>query len=168
MSAVSKIFAAIKWIFGHKDTSLVMPTYDVPITVELQVHTSEISDEEFAARKAAAAQKRKEWNALGKEEHLNILGQRSRERALSRRNHQMELGVTEAIWLYSGAPCDIDPKNPQGNQDASHKAANGNRFKIAEGMFLDGKWTWPGHEDGCRCVSRAVIPALEDGRYNKQ
>jgi uncharacterized protein with gpF-like domain len=83
------------------------------------------------------------------------------------RERQQRLGITEAIWLYSGAPCDIDPKKPQGNQDASHKAANGKRFRVAEGMFLDGKWTWPGNEDGCRCVSRPVIPALDDGRYNK-
>lgn len=168
MSTVLKLFAAIKSVFGSKATSPVKPTYGIPITVELQVHASEISDEEFAARKAAAAQKRKEWNALGKEEQLNILGQWSRERALSNRNRQLELGITEAIWLYSGAPCDIDPRKPRGNQNASHKAANGKRFMIAEGMFLDGKWTWPGHEDGCRCVSRSVIPALDDGRYKKQ
>ncbi len=167
MSTVSKLFAAIKNVFSHKATSPVKPTDGIPITVELRVHTSEISDEEFAARKAAAAQTRKEWNTLGKEEESNILGQCSRERVLSNRNRQLQLGITEAIWLYSGAPCDIDPRKPQGNQDACHKAANGKRFKIAEGMFLDGKWTWPGHEAGCRRVSRSVIPELDDGRYNK-
>lgn len=168
MSTVFKFFAAIKGVFGHKATNSEKPTCRIPITVKLQVHTSEISDEEFAARKATAAQKRKEWNALGKEAQAQILSQRSRERALSNQNRQLELGISEAIWLYSGAPCDIDPKNPQGNQDACHKAANGKRFKISEGMFLDGKWTWPGHENGCRCASRSIIPELDEGRYNKQ
>ncbi len=85
----------------------------------------------------------------------------SKATAVITRERQQQLGITEAIWLYSGAPCDIDPKKPQGNQDASHKAANGKRFKVAEGMFLDGKWTWPGCEEGCKCVSRSIIPELE-------
>ena len=91
----------------------------------------------------------------------------SKATAVITRERQQRLGITEAIWLYSGAPCDIDPKKPQGNQNTSHKAANRKRFKVAEGMFLDGKWTWPGYEDGCRCVSRSVVPAFDDGRYNK-
>lgn len=164
MSAISELFAAIRNGFGHKATNSENPTCRIPITVKLQVHTSEISDEEFAARKMAAAQERKEWNALGKEEQAKILSQRSREQALSNQNRQLELGISEATWLYSGAPCYIDPKKPQGGQDACHKAANGKRFKIAEGMFLDGKWTWPGHENGCRCVSRSIIPELDDDR----
>jgi hypothetical protein len=139
----------------------------VPISIEFKVITSEISEEEFSARKVAAAQKRKEWRALGKEEQLKILGQRSRERSLDVRARQLELGITEAVWLYSGAPCEINPKKPTGHQDEAHKNANGKRYKISDGMYLDGKWTWPGYEDGCRCVSRSVIPDLDDGRYNK-
>lgn len=75
------------------------------------------------------------------------------------RIRQQSLGITEAIWRYSGAPCGINPKKP-GRLDTAHKAANGKRYKIAEGMFLDGKWTWPGYEDGCRCSSRSILPGL--------
>ncbi len=75
------------------------------------------------------------------------------------RIRQQSLGITEAIWQYSGAPCGTNPKNP-GRQNNTHKAANGKRYKIAEGMFLDGKWTWPGYEDGCRCGSRSIIEGL--------
>ena len=67
------------------------------------------------------------------------------------RTRQMSLGLTEAVWMHSHAGHTPRP---------SHLAANGETYKIAEGMFLDGKWVQPGQEINCRCVSRAVIPAL--------
>ena len=72
---------------------------------------------------------------------------------------QHSLGITEAIWMYTGAPCGANPKKP-GRQNTAHKAANGKRYKIAEGMLLNGKWTWPGYEDGCRCFSKSVIEGI--------
>lgn len=73
---------------------------------------------------------------------------------------QLSLGITEATWMYSGAPC-IDPREEWTDayraQDAAHKAANGKRFKIRKGMYVDGRWTWPGREEGCKCVSRRMI-----------
>ncbi len=144
---------ALGKLFSAKNT--------VPIAIEFKVITSEISEEEFSARKTAAAQIRKEWRALGKEEQLKILSQRARERSLAVRAHQLELRIAEAVWLYSGAPCELYPKNPTGHQNAAHKDANGKRYKVIEGMYLDGKWTWPGYEEGCRCVSRSVIKALD-------
>jgi hypothetical protein len=79
--------------------------------------------------------------------------------ALMNRENQQKLGVTQAIWLYSGAPCEMDPKKP-GSQDAAHKAANGKHFDVSKGMFLDGKWTWPGVELGCRCASKSIVPGF--------
>jgi hypothetical protein len=38
--------------------------------------------------------------------------------------------------------------------------ANGKLFEISTGMFLNGKWTWPGVEPGCRCISKSVIPGF--------
>ncbi|MHB8390522.1 MAG: hypothetical protein ACYDBH_13235 [Acidobacteriaceae bacterium] len=73
--------------------------------------------------------------------------------AVITRERQTSLGITQAIWRYSGAPCEIDPRNPSGTQDAAHEAANNQLYEVSKGMFLDGKWTWPGYEDGCRCVS---------------
>lgn len=75
---------------------------------------------------------------------------------------RLKLGITEAIWQYSGAPCEINPTKPIGMQDAEHKAANGKRFNISKGMLIGGKYIWPGYEDGCKCTSRAVIPGFED------
>jgi uncharacterized protein with gpF-like domain len=83
--------------------------------------------------------------------------------ALMQRVRQETLGITQAKWLYSGAPCKINPKKPtdqENQQDAAHRAANGKLFDVSKGMFLDGKWTWPRVEPGCRCVSISVIPGL--------
>ena len=79
--------------------------------------------------------------------------------ALMNRERQESLGIKSALWLYSGAPCEINPKSPTG-QDAVHRAANGKPFDVSKGMFVDGKWTWPGVEPGCRCVSKSVVPGF--------
>jgi uncharacterized protein with gpF-like domain len=89
----------------------------------------------------------------------------NRAASLMNKTKQQSLGIEYARWMYSGAPCVTNPKKPTPadiEQDAAHKAANGQRFKISEGMLLNGKWTWPGNNDGCRCVSRSIIPGLDD------
>ncbi|MDY6948408.1 MAG: hypothetical protein SXG53_22135 [Pseudomonadota bacterium] len=76
-----------------------------------------------------------------------------------------ELGLTHAIWMYSNAPCMEDPKAPSEKdlrRDAAHKAADGKHYRITEGLRVGGRRIWPGDEDGCRCVSRTVVPGFED------
>jgi uncharacterized protein with gpF-like domain len=76
------------------------------------------------------------------------------------RERQKSLGIKYARWLYSGAPCLRNSQKPTDEdirQDAAHKAANGKQFDVNAGLFLNGKWTWPGQEDGCRCISRSVV-----------
>jgi len=64
-------------------------------------------------------------------------------------------GITYAVWCYSGAPCgDIE-------QDTAHKAANGAPYLVKKGMFLNGQWTWPGRENGCKCISKPMIVGLD-------
>lgn len=65
---------------------------------------------------------------------------------------RMELGITEAVWRHSGAGKEPRPE---------HVAASGKRYKLKEGMFLEGKWTYPGMEINCRCTSNAVIPGAD-------
>lgn len=80
--------------------------------------------------------------------------------ALMDRNRQMASGIKYAVWIYSGAPCQTDPKNPWAKdirQDAAHKAANGKRYEIAKGMVLNGRRTMPGWDEGCKCVSGPVV-----------
>jgi uncharacterized protein with gpF-like domain len=81
------------------------------------------------------------------------------------RERQASLGITHAIWLYANAACVRDPSHPSAaevQRDAAHCAANGKRYEVSKGLFVDGKWTWPGVEEGCKCVARAVLPQLED------
>jgi len=73
----------------------------------------------------------------------------------------MKLGLTEAIWMHSGAPCEVNPRKPTG-QNAAHIAVDGKRYKLSEGMCINGKYVLPGYEDGCRCTSRSVILGFED------
>jgi uncharacterized protein with gpF-like domain len=83
--------------------------------------------------------------------------------AIIDRERQASLGITHAKWMYANAPCMRDPSHPSAaevQRDAAHCAANGTRFEVSKGLFLDGKWTWPGVEEGCKCVSRSVLPGL--------
>lgn len=75
--------------------------------------------------------------------------------ALMQAEEQERLGIKYAIWLYSGAPCG------SAEQDAAHKAANGKSYMVSEGMLLSGRWTRPGRDDGCKCVSKSVIAGLD-------
>ena len=75
--------------------------------------------------------------------------QSNKANAVVNRARQMELGITEAIWQHSHAG-----KNPR----PDHVAANGKRYKIAEGCLISGQYIQPGQEVNCRCTSRAVLP----------
>ena len=75
--------------------------------------------------------------------------QSNKANAVVNRARQMELGITEAIWMHSHAG-----KNPR----PDHVAANGKRYKIAEGCLISGEHIQPGEETNCRCTSRAVLP----------
>lgn len=77
--------------------------------------------------------------------------QNNKATAAMTRVRQEGLGITEAVWMHSHGG-----KHPR----KSHLAADGKTYKIKEGMYLDGKWVWPGTEINCRCVSRSIIPGL--------
>jgi len=80
--------------------------------------------------------------------------------AVMAHQRQKEMGVTHAVWLYSGAPCvkSAAAATPQDRQqDAAHRAANGKRFVVSDGMFVNGVQTWPGMEEGCRCFAKSEI-----------
>lgn len=65
---------------------------------------------------------------------------------------QLELGIVEARWVHSRGA-----KHPR----ASHVAADGKIYKIAEGCFIDGEYIWPKvSKIGCGCLSRSIIPSF--------
>ena len=69
------------------------------------------------------------------------------------RVRQRQLGITEAVWMHSHGG-----RHPR----QSHVAADGKRYEIDKGMLIDGEYIFPGTLPNCRCVSRSVIPGLED------
>ena len=87
----------------------------------------------------------------------------NRATSLMDRERQGSLGITEAVWRYSGAPCTASSKMPSledRKRDADHLAANGKRYVVVEGMLMNGRRVWPGQEPGCKCVSKSVIPGI--------
>jgi uncharacterized protein with gpF-like domain len=79
--------------------------------------------------------------------------QNNKATAVLQRTRHVELGITKAVWLHSAGG-----KKPR----PEHVAFSGQVYDIAKGAFLEGKWTWPGMEINCRCVSKPIIPGLED------
>lgn len=79
----------------------------------------------------------------------------NRATALMQSEEQERLGIKYAIWLYSGAPCG------SAQQDATHKAAKGKPYLVSKGMLLGDRWTWPGRDNGCKCVSKSVIAGFD-------
>lgn len=75
--------------------------------------------------------------------------QSNKANATVNRARQLELGITEGIWMHSHAG-----KTPR----PDHVAANGKQFKIAEGCLISGKYILPGEEVNCRCTWRPVLP----------
>jgi hypothetical protein len=75
------------------------------------------------------------------------------------RANQIELGITKAQWVHSGAG-----KHPR----PSHMKAGKDKlvYEVAKGAYLlEGKkkiYTWPGHEINCRCLARSIIPGYND------
>lgn len=67
------------------------------------------------------------------------------------RVRQQELGITEAVWRHSHAGKEPRP---------SHLKADGERYEIAKGMYIEGEWIWPGEKINCRCSSRPIIPGF--------
>lgn len=73
--------------------------------------------------------------------------------AVMTRVRQHEAGITKARWLHSAGG-----KTPR----PEHVAFSGKTYDVDKGAFLEGKWTWPGVEINCRCVSVPVIPGFDD------
>lgn len=84
----------------------------------------------------------------------------NRASALMTRDRRIELGITEAIWQYAGAPCRVINSTDEESKcrDEAHRLADGQKYKVADGLNLNGKNTWPGYEPDCKCVSKSVLP----------
>lgn len=67
---------------------------------------------------------------------------------------QVELGITEAIWMHSGGG-----KKPR----PTHVKNDGERYDVTKGWYDPAvrKRIWPGELINCRCVARSVIPGFD-------
>jgi len=66
---------------------------------------------------------------------------------------QQSLGISQGIWRHSHAGKEPRP---------SHVAADGVRFDLSRGLYLDGEWVLPGEAINCRCTWEPVIPGLDE------
>jgi len=89
------------------------------------------------------------YPAASNRAELIARNQSNKANAVVNRARQLELGITEAIWMHSHAG-----KNPR----EDHVAANGTRYNIADGCKISGEFIQPGHEINCRCTSRPILP----------
>ncbi len=88
--------------------------------------------------------------------------QNSKATATITRVRQLDLGITIAKWVHSGAGKHPRPEHVAFSKGC-HKGKNkGPYYDVSKGALLEGVWTWPGTEINCRCISAPVIPGLED------
>jgi hypothetical protein len=72
------------------------------------------------------------------------------------RIRQQEADITHAVWVHSTAG---KVPRPEHVAFAAGKLG-GPTYAVVKGAYLEGKWTWPGVEINCRCVSRPIIPGF--------
>lgn len=68
------------------------------------------------------------------------------------RVRQLEIGLTEAVWVHSGGGAHPRPTHLKAGRDKQ-------RYDIAKGWYdpAVGEFIWPGMLPNCRCVSRPVV-----------
>jgi SPP1 gp7 family putative phage head morphogenesis protein len=66
------------------------------------------------------------------------------------RVRMLEAGITQAIWVHTGAGRTFRP---------AHVAMSGRRYSIADGADVEGRW--PGVAINCHCIQRPVIPGFD-------
>lgn len=71
----------------------------------------------------------------------------SRANGAMNRERMLRLGIREADWLYSGAPC----------VGVDHERHNGRRYLIEEGLPTPVGFVFPGDGAGCKCIPKPVI-----------
>ncbi len=81
--------------------------------------------------------------------------QNNKATAAMTRGRQVELGITEAVWMHSGGGKHPRPTHVKAGQDRA-------RYDVREGWYDPAvkKTIFPGELPNCRCVSRSVVPGF--------
>lgn len=78
---------------------------------------------------------------------------------------QGQAGIKRAVWMHSNitAPGHFRPEHLSFSRGrhSDGPTGTGPYYVVAEGAYLEGKYTWPGFEINCRCSSRPVIEGFE-------
>lgn len=69
------------------------------------------------------------------------------------RARMQDAGVEYGVWKHSSVS--MKPRE-------SHLEADGTVFDLSKGLFLDGVWTWPGHEINCGCYVAPYLPRANE------
>lgn len=81
--------------------------------------------------------------------------QNSKATSAINRTRQLDLGITEAIWVHSSGGKHPRPSHVKAGRDKL-------RYQLDKGAFIDGEWIHPGECINCRCVSSPIIPGFDD------
>lgn len=86
--------------------------------------------------------------------------QNNKAKAVIEAARRKELGIREAIWQHSGGGMKPRPSHVKAGADRV-------RYNIETGWYDPDarEYVWPGTLINCRCVSRAVIPGLDESFY---
>ena len=92
----------------------------------------------------------KEFGVTRRRAELISRDQSSKATSALTRARQIELGITEAIWIHSHAG-----KTPR----PTHVAMHGKKFDVVKGLWDadEGEWVHPGTLINCRCVARSLV-----------
>jgi uncharacterized protein with gpF-like domain len=78
---------------------------------------------------------------------------------------QDQAGIKRAVWMHANitTPGHFRPEHLAFSRGthADGPSGKGPVYEVAQGAYLEGKWTYPGFEINCRCSSRPVIEGFE-------
>jgi hypothetical protein len=70
----------------------------------------------------------------------------------STRDRQLKLGITEATWR----------SMTWGKNPCPHLELDGKRYSLERGIKFQGRYIFPGEEDGCQCMGAPIIKGFID------
>lgn len=96
----------------------------------------------------------KQFGVTDRRAALIARDQNNKATSMLTRARQVDLGITEAVWMHSHAGLEPRPE---------HVKMNGKTYDIRKGMWdpKEKKFVLPGELINCRCTSRPVLPGLE-------
>ena len=76
---------------------------------------------------------------------------------------QQQAGIKRAVWMHSNitAKGHFRPEHLAFSRGEHTPGDKGPIYVVADGAYLERRWTWPGFEINCRCTSRPYLEGFE-------